>query len=65
MTNFTANNTQYADRLFFTNKLWTVLYGLVFDSNLFVSTASLELLNNLLLSEKIWEEVANKEGFKK
>jgi hypothetical protein len=54
MTNFTANNTQFAERLFFTNKTWTPLYSHIFDSNLFVSTAALELLNNILLSEKIW-----------
>ena len=54
LTNFTANNTTFAERLFFTNKTWTSIYSHIFDANLFVSTSSLELLNNLLLSEKIW-----------
>lgn len=54
LTNFTGNSTQFAERLFFTNKSWAALYTHIFDSNLFVSTSALELTNNLLLSEKIW-----------
>jgi hypothetical protein len=49
--------------MFFKNQSWAVVYGHIFDENNFIGNAALELLNNLLLNEKVYERVMTTDGF--
>ena len=40
-----------------------MIYGDVFDENIFIGNAAIELLNNMLLNQEVYERVMNHEGF--
>lgn len=49
--------------MFFKNQSWAAVYGHIFDENVFIGNAALELINNLLLNEKVYERIATVNGF--
>ena len=63
LTNFTGYSHEFGDRIFFKNKVWVVVYGHIFDENPYIGNSAIEVLNNLLLNEKVFERVMSTDGF--
>ena len=65
LTNFTGYNNDFSERVFFKNHGWSVVYGHIFDDNAYIGNSAIELLNNMILNEKVYERVMTSEGFNK
>jgi hypothetical protein len=55
---------EFSNRVFFKNKCWAAIYNNIFEDNVFIGNSAIELINNLLLNQEVYQKVLTSDGFK-